>query len=293
MAEAPGGEPRREGGSGIGARLRAARERSAMSLAQAAHRLHVSADVLEALEDEQFERLGAPIYVKSYLGRYAELLGESAEALQAQLAGSAMAEPDLTRIPRAAPASGRASALLAAAGIGVAVVLAVGLSWWGWTHLSRHAVAVVGHAGGAAAPPATAPAAARPRLPGTAASSVSAAASAPASAPADASAASSAPRSASGMRISLQFSAASWVSVTDATGHSLYRGLVLPGTLESFSGPGPLHVVLGYANGVALKVNGRAVPLAPYVGRDHAVSVAVAADGEVSPVPRHAGHAGG
>ena len=291
MAEAPGGEPRREGGSGIGARLRAARERSAMSLAQAAHRLHVSADVLEALEDEQFERLGAPIYVKSYLGRYAELLGESAEALQAQLAGSAMAAPDLTRIPRAAPASGRASALLAAAGIGVAVVLAVGLSWWGWTHLSRHAVAVVGHSGGTSG--ATAPAAARPPLPGTAASSVSAAASGPASAPAVAPAASSAPTSASGMRISLQFSAASWVSVTDATGHSLYRGLVLPGTLESFTGPGPLHVVLGYADGVALKVNGRAVPLAPYVGRDHAASVAVAADGEVSPVPRHAGHAGG
>ena len=291
MAEAPGGEPRREGGSGIGSRLRAARERSAMSLAQAAHRLHVSADVLEALEDEQFERLGAPIYVKSYLGRYAELLGESAEALQAQLAGSAMAAPDLTRIPRAAPASGRASALLAAAGIGVAVVLAVGLSWWGWTHLSRHAVAVVGHSGGT--PSATAPAAARPPLSGTAASGVSAEATGPASSPAAVPAASSAPTDASGMRISLQFSAASWVSVTDATGHSLYRGLVLPGTLESFTGRGPLHVVLGYADGVALKVNGRAVPLAPYVGRDHAASVAVAADGEVSPVPRHAARAGG
>ncbi|MDA8351508.1 MAG: helix-turn-helix domain-containing protein [Pseudomonadota bacterium] len=293
MAEAPGGEPRREGGSGIGARLRAARERSGMSLAQAAHRLHVSADVLEALEDEQFERLGAPIYVKSYLGRYAELLGESAQALQAELAGAAMAAPDLTRIPRAAPASGRASALLAAAGIGVAVVLAAGLSWWGWTHVSRHAVAVVGHSGGAGAPTATAPAAARPRPPATAASSVSAVASVPASAPAAAPAVSSAPTHASEMRISLQFPTASWVSVTDATGRSLFRGLVLPGTLESFAGPGPLHVVLGYADGVALKVNGRSVPLAPYVGRDHAASVAVAADGEISPVPRHASHAGG
>ena len=95
------------------------------------------------------------------------------------------------------------------------------------------------------------------------------------------------------MRISLQFPTASWVSVTDATGRSLFRGLVLPGTLESFAGPGPLHVVLGYADGVALKVNGRSVPLAPYVGRDHAASVAVAADGEISPVPRHASHAGG
>ncbi len=284
MAEAPGGEPRREGG--IGAQLRAARERSAMSLAQAAHRLHVSADVLEALEDEQFERLGAPIYAKSYLGRYAELLGESAEALQAQLARSAMSAPDLTRIPRAAPADGRLSALLAAAGIGAAVVLAAGLSWWGWTRLSRHAVAVVGRSVESGSPLAGAPAASRPTAPGASASSPSGVASTPAGAQ-------SAPASLSGMRISLRFAAASWVSVTDATGHSLYRGLVLPGTLESFKGPGPLRVVLGYADGVALTVEGRAVSLAPFVGPDHAASIVVAADGQISPVPRHAGHAGG
>ena len=287
MAEAPGGEPRREGG--IGAQLRAARERSAMSLAQAAHRLHVSADVLEALEDEQFERLGAPIYVKSYLGRYAELLGESAEALQAQLARSDMTAPDLTRIPRAKPADGRLSALLAAAGIGAAVVLAAGLSWWGWTRLSRHAVAVVGRSVESGSPLAGAPAASQPTVPGASASSSSGVASTPVAAPA----AQSAPASLSGMRISLRFTAASWVSVTDATGHSLYRGLVLPGTLESFKGPGPLHVVLGYANGVALTVDGRAVSLAPYVGPDHAASIVVAADGQISPVPRRAGHAGG
>ncbi len=284
MAEAPGGEPRREGG--IGAQLRAARERSGMSLAQAAHRMHVSADVLEALEDEQFERLGAPIYVKSYLGRYAELLGESAEALQAQLAGSPMTAPDLTRIPRAAPADGRLSALLAAAGIGAAVVLAAGLSWWGWTRLSRHAVAVVGRSAQSGSPLAGAPAASRLTGPGASASSLSGVASTPA-------AAQSAPARISGMRISLRFAAASWVSVTDATGHSLYRGLVLPGTLESFKGPGPLHVVLGYASGVVLTVDGRAVSLAPYVGPDHAASIVVAADGQISPVPRRAGHGGG
>jgi cytoskeleton protein RodZ len=289
MAEAPGGEPRREGGSGIGAPLRAARERAGMSLAQAAQRLHVSADVLEALEDEQFERLGAPIYVKSYLGRYAELLGESAEALQAQLAGSAMAAPDLTRIPRGAPADGRASALLAAVGIGAAVVLAAGLSWWGWTRLTRHDVAVVGRSGGAGQPFATPAVPSLRAAPGAASSSTSAGPNIPTTVPA----APSAPANASGMRISLQFPAASWVSVTDATGHSLYRGLVLPGTLESFKGPGPLHVVLGYADGVVLKVNGHAVPLAPYIGRDHAVSIAVAADGQVSPVSRQARHAGG
>lgn len=288
MGQAPGGEPGRAAGGGIGARLRAARERCAMSLEQAAQRLHVSVEVLAALEEEQFEGLGALIYVKSYLGRYAELLGESAEALQAQLADSTMAAPDLTRIPRAAPAGSRASALLAAAGIGAGVVLAVGLAWWGWTHLYRRAAAIAARSGMPTRPLGTPDAAARPvALSATPGAATSHRTLRPAAAVRRVAAAGS------GLRISLHFPVSSWVSVTDANGHSLYRGLVLPGTLESFTGPAPLHVVLGNAKGVTLKVNGRAVPLAPYVGGDHATSIAVAADGRISPVPWHAGHAGG
>ena len=66
---------------GIGARLRGARERSRLTILQAAERLHVDPDILEALEADDFAALGAPVYVKGHLRHYAELVGESPEAL--------------------------------------------------------------------------------------------------------------------------------------------------------------------------------------------------------------------
>ena len=61
-------------GSGIGARLQAAREAAGMSLVEAAEHLHVDPSVLSALEGERFGELGAPVYARGHLRHYAELL---------------------------------------------------------------------------------------------------------------------------------------------------------------------------------------------------------------------------
>ena len=289
MAEEPGGEPRREGGCGIGARLRGARERAELSLAQAAQRLHVSLDVLAALEAEHFEAIGAPIYVKSYLSRYAELLGEPVQPLLDELAAAAaIPAPDLTRIPRA---EGKGARVPTGAVLSIAVValgvLAVGaLSWWGWSRW-RMGRLVPASAPSTLSPQPTrraAPAAAQQTMPSAAGSD--AARSAPAARAASAAVTVGQPGS---VRITLQFPAASWVSVSDAAGKPLYRGLAGAGTTETMSGSAPLHVVLGYADGVKLRVNGREVPISSYRGRDHAVSIAVSAAGQVSSAPRHSG----
>src|SRR5579863_9503531 len=85
----------------IGARLRSARERSRLTILQAAERMHVDADVLEALEADDFAALGAPVYVKGHLRHYAELVGESAEAwFEIYAQGTRVPAPDLTRVPR-------------------------------------------------------------------------------------------------------------------------------------------------------------------------------------------------
>ncbi len=289
MAEEPGGEPRREGGCGIGARLRDARERAGLSLAQAAQRLHVSADVLEALEAERFESIGAPIYVKSYLSRYAELLGEPVPALLEMLAeAAAIPAPDLTRIPRV---EGKAPRVPRTALTGAAVVtlgvLAVGaLFWWGWSrwHIGRLVPTSVPRSQVPEPLARTAPALSSRTLPsGNVSDGVTSR-----QVPASTSTALTATR-AGNVQITLQFPAASWVSVSDAAGKALYRGLAGAGTRETMSGAAPLHVVLGYAEGVTLRVNGREVPIGSYVGRDHAVSIAVSAAGQVSSAPRHAG----
>jgi cytoskeleton protein RodZ len=62
---------REEGGVGIGARLRAARERRGLTVLQAAEKLHLDARVLEGLEVGNFEPLGAAVYVRGHLRRYA------------------------------------------------------------------------------------------------------------------------------------------------------------------------------------------------------------------------------
>ncbi|MGN6451899.1 MAG: helix-turn-helix domain-containing protein, partial [Steroidobacteraceae bacterium] len=76
-AEVSGGDRR-----GIGARLRGAREQRGLTLLQAAERLHVDARVLQALEAEDFGALGADVYVRGHLRRYAEAVGESGLELQ-------------------------------------------------------------------------------------------------------------------------------------------------------------------------------------------------------------------
>src|SRR6516165_3407766 len=90
---------------GIGARLRSAREKRGLTVLQAAEKLHVDARVLEALESQDFAALGAAVYARGHLRRYAELLGESPPELQRLYDDSTHTEqPDLTRIARSAPA---------------------------------------------------------------------------------------------------------------------------------------------------------------------------------------------
>ena len=85
----------------IGEQLRSARERMGMSSTQAAERLHVDASMIDALETGTFKALGAPVFVRGHLRRYAELLGEPDSALQTQDASleESSVPPDLTLVP--------------------------------------------------------------------------------------------------------------------------------------------------------------------------------------------------
>lgn len=58
----------------IGLRLRAARERLGLSMEAAAGKLRLPHAVLEAIEREEWDKLGAPLYIRSYLNSYCKLL---------------------------------------------------------------------------------------------------------------------------------------------------------------------------------------------------------------------------
>lgn len=121
---------------GIGARLRSARERSRLTILQAAERLHVDPDVLEALEAEDFAALGAPVYVKGHLRHYADLVGESPEALYDLYSqGTRVPPPDLTRVPK--PVADDTGRLVAPAVIVVIGFAVAGTVWWGLSLSNR------------------------------------------------------------------------------------------------------------------------------------------------------------
>ncbi|MCC6562169.1 MAG: DUF4115 domain-containing protein [Xanthomonadales bacterium] len=88
----------------LGSRLRAAREARAWSREDVAHRLHVPTSVVADIEAERFERLGAPIYLRGYLSKYATLVELPQIVVSRALEG--LCEPVLkasTDAPPAAP----------------------------------------------------------------------------------------------------------------------------------------------------------------------------------------------
>src|SRR4029078_5779266 len=60
----------------IGERLRAGRERAGLSVAATAEKLHLDVKVIEALEADRFAEIGASVYVRGHLRRYADFVGE-------------------------------------------------------------------------------------------------------------------------------------------------------------------------------------------------------------------------
>ncbi|MGH8209960.1 MAG: helix-turn-helix domain-containing protein, partial [Steroidobacteraceae bacterium] len=114
------------------ARLRAARERKALTVLQAAEKMHVDARILESLEAEDFAALGARVYARGHLRHYAELVGESAAELQELYANATRAvpsQPDLTRISRAQFTSDPGKLAGPALVVLVAIAL-LGTLWW-------------------------------------------------------------------------------------------------------------------------------------------------------------------
>ena len=270
---------------GIGARLRSARERSRLTIMLAAERLHLDAEVLEALEAENFTALGAPVYVKGHLRHYAELVGESAEALfDLYSQGTRVAQPDLTRIPKAAPDdSGR---LVAPAMVVVILFAVSGAIWWGLSLTRRLGNTAVAHPAVPSTRLASASVNLRPAtVSGTAVPTAPGAVALPSAA--KALPAAGAPRG----RIDavLTYSGDSWTEVYDASGRRLLYGLSTGPATRRIDGIAPLSVVLGDASDVSLEVGGRAASIARFMRSDHMARFMIAADGHVLAAPRKTG----
>jgi cytoskeleton protein RodZ len=277
-----GGEPVR----GIGARLRSAREKKGLTVLQAAEKLHVDARLLESFEVGQFSALGAAVYVRGHLRRYADLIGESpAELQQLYDETTHTAQPDLTRISRNEPGADASRLMVPALLILVGFALA-GILWWLLTmeraksSAARAAQPVVA-AGAAASPLAAAGGAASNSAPSAGEPLPTAGALQPPPAAAPADTAQPVP-TAGHAQLALKFTAASWVEVYDARGRRLLHGVEAADSARTLKGAAPLRVVLGNAPGVALQLNGQAVPLEGLVHHDGSAHIVIDRTGRAS-----------
>jgi len=123
--EAPGARE-----SGIGARLRAARERVGLTLAQAAEKLHVDPKSVVALEAEDYDIFGAPVFTRGHIRRYSELVGEKSDELVAMYNETARTVlPDLPRPPNIDPLADVRRFAVPALFALIGLVL-LGVVWW-------------------------------------------------------------------------------------------------------------------------------------------------------------------
>lgn len=73
----------------------------------------------------------------------------------------------------------------------------------------------------------------------------------------------------------VNFTQKSWVRITDATGDRLLNGLISGGTRRALTGEPPFNVLLGYAPGVDMSLDGRHISLAPYIQSNNTARLTV------------------
>jgi cytoskeletal protein RodZ len=119
----------------IGSSLRQARQHRGLELADAERETHIRVRYLGALEDERFELLPGPAYVRGFLRTYAEFLGLEGSVLVDEFnERCAPAEEELQPIrPQRLPGRGsgvarRAAALVVALAAGTALVWELGFA---------------------------------------------------------------------------------------------------------------------------------------------------------------------
>ncbi len=269
-----------------GARLRRQRELADLAIQQVAERLNLDVVAVQALESDDYAALGAPVFVRGHIRRYASLLGLPADEIlgaydrsRAQLAPptlvpksrAEMAPPRRRVVPQWVVAG--ALVLIVAAGV-AAYISEFGL------HLP---VASDGGATGVAAGSMVpdgelAEAADASAVPGSIEGAQQGSSASPGD-PATPGVEASAGVPPGQVSLTFVFAADSWIEVYDGSGRSVLYDLGKAGTERAIAGVAPLSVTLGNAPGVSLAVNGKRVTVPTPSSGETVARFGVVADG--------------
>lgn len=270
-----------EGTVGCGERLRQAREAAGWSVEQVAAQLRMPVQVVAALEAEQWQRLGAPVFVRGQLRSYARLLKVDVEELLEQAAIAPVEPPRLVshahtpRLRRLVESLGRRAVYVV-----ITAVLAVP-AWFVFqgkpAGAPPSAVALdVVPASGELSPSALGARAAFDRVepPARVERAPYVASMAPVTRQAPA---------APVPGLVLSFSGDSWVEISAPDGSTVEKGLVPAGETRRYK-PGEVgRVKLGNAAAVQVQQASGSVDLAAYK-RGNVARFTVSSDGSVVPV---------
>jgi len=283
----------------LGQQLRAAREAAGMGVDAVSARLKMHSAIIRALETGDWERLGAPIFVRGQLRSYGQLLGVDLtgldEVVHAQPQEPIDQAPQVPLLPQARPNRLRQALALAAT---LAVIAAL---WWilHWWRAPERDTAAPADTPAASAPetgpgtnaepppepPATATGAAQEQAqpaPPTAAAATPAAAAPtiPAAAPPAPATSVDADESV----LTLRLSADSWVELYAPNGRVIEQKLLRAGDVRRFRRGQLGRVAIGNADGVEV-LRGGVVQDVSAFKRANVVRFAVSSDGAIARAP--------
>lgn len=272
--QAPGSPGEDSAGPVGGERLAASRRQRGISVHEIAKELHLDEAKVRALEENRFDVLGAPVFAKGHMRKYADLVGVPIDDMLAdyyQLNRAAGAPPVV-----GPPRNIRREVSLGPWVAGGLVVLALAVAAWWWTNrgpatepvtdepailapFESERLEIPADDGGEA--PGDEIAAAEPSEDTAIAAAVEdteIAAVEPAPGPVvqEQSAGDDSTLDAGSVEVALSFSGDCWTEVTDATGRRLYFGLGTEGRAVTVRGVEPLGVLLGNGSNVSITVDG-------------------------------------
>ncbi|MEO7252180.1 MAG: RodZ domain-containing protein [Arenimonas sp.] len=274
----------------VGLRFRHARQKQGWALEVAAQKLKLPVAILDAIEREDWPRLGAPIFVRSYVGSYAKLLGLPVALADEVVRGKP--DPQLVSLNRNAPTPRAFDRGANKLGYLAMTLLLIG-------SLAMLAVYFQGPARRAEIVPLDAPVAQlseqapAPAAQGTTPGERSAAGTATAVAAASSTSHQSvmasfsaalpgqAPTAAAD--IVLRFRGASWLDALDRNGVPIERGVMPAGSERHFSPQQLAQVTVGDADAVEVLVGGVALDLTAYRNAKIA-RFTVSSAGSITPV---------
>lgn len=266
-----------------------ARQGKGLSQAQVAEQLHVPMRVIAALEGGQWERLGAPVFIRGQLRSYARLLQLDAAPLLASVPVAPMDPVVMVSegrsLPLRRPGQGLGRKLL----YGVAILaLATPAVLLLRSYLqpapavasldALPATDVAGPEAELALPVRVEAAGARQSLPLMA----DAAATGLPSAPVTPAAAAATPTG-EGAQLLLEFAGDSWIEIGGPQGQVVEKSLIPAGQQRRYRAEDVARVLLGNSTQVQASIDGRAIDLTA-MGRSNVARFTVSSDGSVSPV---------